>query len=53
MAHLPIEDDGITGSLHTAALVGADGPVDQSCLPRFDSPSIFAAIHLDHMPGAG
>jgi GH15 family glucan-1,4-alpha-glucosidase len=42
--YLPIEEHGIIGDLHTAALVGVDGTIDWMCLPRFDSPSIFAAI---------
>jgi len=28
MAYLPIEDHGVIGDLHTAALVGMDGTVD-------------------------
>jgi len=48
--YLPIEDHGIVGNLRTAALVGTDGTVDWLCLPRFDSPSVFAAI-LDEERG--
>ncbi len=47
---LPIEDHGIIGDLHTAALVGMDGAIDFLCAPRFDSPSIFARI-LDQEKG--
>lgn len=40
----PIENHGIIGDLHTAALVGMDGSIDFMCFPRFDSPAIFAAL---------
>ncbi|MGW3788486.1 glycoside hydrolase family 15 protein [Micromonospora chokoriensis] len=39
-----IEDHGLIGDLQTAALVTCDGTVDWFCAPRFDSPSIFAAL---------
>jgi GH15 family glucan-1,4-alpha-glucosidase len=42
--YLPIAEHGLIGDLHTAALVGTDGTIDWYCCPRFDSPSIFAAI---------
>jgi GH15 family glucan-1,4-alpha-glucosidase len=45
-----IEDHGLIGDLQTAALVATDGTVDWFCAPRFDSPTIFAAL-LDHEKG--
>ena len=40
----PIENHAIIGDLHTAALVGMDGCIDFMCFPRFDSPTLFAAL---------
>src|SRR5947207_7089030 len=46
----PIENYGVIGDLHTVALVGIDGSIDFMCFPRFDSPTIFAAL-LDNKRG--
>ena len=46
----PIADHGLIGDLQTAALVTTDGAIDWYCCPRFDSPSVFAAL-LDHDHG--
>jgi GH15 family glucan-1,4-alpha-glucosidase len=51
MGYLPIEDHGIIGDLHTAALVGTDGTVDWLCLSTFDSPSVFCSILDDEKGG--
>ncbi|WP_189130869.1 glycoside hydrolase family 15 protein [Wenjunlia tyrosinilytica] len=46
----PVADHGLVGDLQTAALVSSQGVVDWFAAPRFDSPSIFAAL-LDHDRG--
>jgi GH15 family glucan-1,4-alpha-glucosidase len=42
--YLPIAEHGLIGDMRTAALVGTEGTIDWLCLPRFDAPSVFAAI---------
>jgi GH15 family glucan-1,4-alpha-glucosidase len=40
----PLEDYGLLSDCHSAALVSRQGSVDWWCVPRFDSPSVFAAL---------
>jgi GH15 family glucan-1,4-alpha-glucosidase len=46
----PIASYGLLSDCNSAALAGSDGSIDWLCLPRFDSPAVFARI-LD--PDAG
>ncbi len=47
---MPIEEYGVIGDLHTAAIIGTNGSIDWFCYPRFDSPSVFGAV-LDDAKG--
>jgi GH15 family glucan-1,4-alpha-glucosidase len=51
LTYKPISDYGIIGNMVSAALVARTGSIDWCCLPRFDSPSIFAAILDDEKGG--
>jgi GH15 family glucan-1,4-alpha-glucosidase len=44
MDFYPIEDYGVIGNMRSIALVGSQGSIDFFCFPRFDSPTIFAAL---------
>lgn len=41
---IPLEDYAILSDLHTGPLISREGSVDWLCFPRFDSPSVFAAL---------
>src|SRR5688572_28770432 len=49
-AFRPIDDYGMLSDCHSAAMVDTSGSIDWLCVPRFDSPALFARI-LD--PDAG
>ena len=51
MSYPAIAEHGLIGDLQTAALVSTDGTVDWLCLPRFDSPSVFASLLDDRKGG--
>ena len=47
----PLEDYGVIGNLHTAAIVSRHGSIDFMCYPRFDSPTAFARLLGDDAHG--
>ncbi|RPA58510.1 glycoside hydrolase family 15 protein [Gordonia oryzae] len=47
-----IEDYGFVGDCRTGALISRFGRVDWLCVPRLDSPSIFAALLGSHEHGS-
>ncbi len=47
----PITGYGVIGNTRTVSLVGYDGSIDWCCMPKFDSPSIFAAILDNNLGG--
>jgi len=42
--YTPIEEYAVIGDTRSCALISRDGSIDWLCWPRFDSPSLFAAI---------
>ena len=50
MPYLPIHEYGLIGDMNSCALVSSGGSIDWACFPRFDSPSVFAAV-LDDAKG--
>ena len=46
-----IDDYGFIGDMHSVALVSGDGSIDYCCMPRIDSPTVFAALLDDEKGG--
>ena len=51
MSYESIDNYGMIGDMHTIALVSIKGSIDWMCMPRFDSPSVFAALLDDEKGG--
>lgn len=51
MSYPDIADHGLIGDMQTSALVSTEGTVDWFCVPRFDSPSVFACLLDDERGG--
>ena len=51
MSYPDIADHGLIGDMQSSALVSTEGTVDWFCVPRFDSPSVFAALLDEHRGG--
>jgi GH15 family glucan-1,4-alpha-glucosidase len=51
MTFRPIENYGVIGNMRSIALVGMDGSIDFLCYPKFDSPTVFAALLDDERGG--
>jgi len=49
--YLPIHEYGLIGDMNSCALVSGGGSIDWACFPRFDSPSVFAAVLDDDKGG--
>ena len=51
MPYTPIHNYGVIGDMNSCALISDRGSIDWACFPRFDSPSVFAAILDDAIGG--
>jgi GH15 family glucan-1,4-alpha-glucosidase len=50
LEYQPIENYGVIGNMRALALVSVTGSIDFFCFPKFDSPTVFAAL-LDPQKG--